>query len=87
MMLLIIDPTAPMGHNYIIKHVFTVAALTSSRCVFLYSSKMHFFFPVGQPLSAEWPDMLIIGCFHRPPLRLMRLHHQLLGLLQSSECC
>lgn len=45
------------------------------------------FHPVGQPLSAEWPDMLIIGCFHRPPLRLMRLHHQLLGLLHSGECC
>lgn len=45
------------------------------------------FHAVGQPLSAEWPDMLIIGCFHRPPLRLMRLHHQLLGFCIRVECC
>lgn len=66
--------------------MFTVATLSSSRCV---SSPLcllkreregvAFFHPVGQPLSAEWPYMLITGCFHRPPLRLMRLHRQLYG--------
>lgn len=45
----------------------------------LYKQRGAFSIRVGQPLSADWPVMLIIR-FHRPPLRL---HHQLLGFCIS----